>query len=82
MGKKNHKLVMQLTFLPAEFFTSVLSILECIDPEEEFSFSERFDFYNCNDHHVKKEWSLKRRVVLYKGFFSSAMSTTMVEYRC
>jgi len=53
MRRKNHKLVMQLTFPPAEFFTSVLSIPECIDPEEEFSFSERFDFYN--DHHVKKK---------------------------
>jgi len=47
---------MQLTFPPAEFLTSILSIPECIDPEGEFSFfSERFDFYNCNDHHVEKE---------------------------
>jgi len=43
MGRKNHKLVMQLTF-PAEFLTNVLSIPECIDPEGEFSFSEQFDF--------------------------------------
>jgi len=55
---------MQLTFSSCKIpHESVLSVPECIDPEGEFSFSERFDFYNCNDHHVKKE-SLKRRVVL------------------